>query len=1342
MEYKIDLTDLNYALKLLCSYLLYNTLEKFINKLNKMDCSNPVNVNTKVSIGQLRARNARLIKQDLNHVDRQARHATRIEFPQLPRLEYSQIESRGLDGIVKKHVQKYLSSFDHDEVDSGMLTACFEVLQPMPTCGIMVDGVPVHPTNVNEKNGKVFTNLTFGPAGFPRDLINTVADVIPLTELEPLLFDIKWYSRGTNTGLCKRLVMQMTRPCKPSVLSYRDFKSILDRTLSPNCDLLPDWNMDVYEAVETIKTSFVSSAGAPYWRPKSQVVDAMMDGILPMVIDAYVNNERNQLYRQNPELFLVAVKNKDDRYEDPREKTRPYCSLPWHFQALFSVLCQPFCSSLSLFFENPMVLRNAYGFSYANGGGDKLHEFATSTTEGEIRYCVYGDDVDLFYRFNGVLYQVCPDFKQMDGSVDKRTIDFTIDYICDTFEKKHGESPFWRNICEEWKAMASDPTFILHGEHIYRKKKEDGLMTGVVGTTLFDTVKSILAYEDFITHLESRRRVGGAMKFLDEDFVKNFFLDNHGLVIKEGTWNPIPYNEDPNHIGEITELKFLGQTLARHAWDKGSVVAPSLSFREWIHLLLTPKKRGKDSRLMQDRYLFDRLRGLLVTGGALNDRFYRVCNYLLSTIPNLAICMAVQEGEGKGAAIIEGHALPEDFEFQNSSGWPTYEWVVNLYASPTNKVEKYKTLTPIFETAIEVVPAKEREVPRVLAIENVGKSPATALCFVKDDQADPVVKDFEGLLSTASKIDDLEREFNKISKQLNIKPSTGDVVEAKFVPTLEEQFTALTEKAHLILDKNSKEYVLSLKTAPPLYLKSLLKIQNTQSLDIETQYILSLGRAIQEDELTEQTILNINTIWYVEELANKMGQHPRKVVKIARSLGFFVYGPPRFQMISRGLVAPVNKTILKSFEKQAEENLEKFNKVKEEIKDTPIAKETVRKIERLKVVKKSLAEAVKAQVEDPAILPVPDIFLDFPSRLKPVRGYEAAKLEEGGLDYIAQQTAAHAILSGNGLFYRRVQRKGPEPLSVFEIDGIPVYETSRRMGREVFLDFYNHVIRSYILQNREIKPFPEAQHKTREMSNDWVDAVVNEEAQRVRVFLEHGKPLFVQLDKDHNIIPVDVEDPRWTIRGDAVAFSVDESGKNIQNFSGRRKTMEMVSYRLSKLLSSEIKGRALTQEELFSEYSHLSHLIDPDKIKSHIQAKRDKIVSKTLQNAAKTKAKSKPKEKGASRSKSRSAERERKPEERQSGVPPKGIHAKPGYQKSHSNGGVRLSRDDSHESQRQDRSNQRPHQLQPRRVGGYASSSRSPTLATLQAEISRLRNNIERLQNDGRPVRRSMERRL
>lgn len=1294
-----------------------------------------MNVNTKVSIGQLRERSSRVVKQDLTNVERNSRHVPRVEFPQLPRLGNSEIESRGLDDIVKKRSKAYLDQFKDDKNPSSALGKCFEALDSMPTCGLMVDDVPIHPTNLCSRKGKVSANLNFGPAPFPRDLINVVGDVLTVSEIEDLLQDIKWYSRGTCKGLHERLSLQMSRKCKPSVASYKDFKRILDRTLAPNVADLPDWNMDVYEAVETVKTSFVSSAGPPYWRPKSQVVDAMMDGVLPLIIDAFVTNGRNELYKQNPELFLCAVKNKDDRYEDPTVKTRPYCSLPWHFQALFSVLCQPFCKSLSIFDENPLLIRNAYGFSFANGGAEKLHDFATTVTEGEIRYCVYGDDVDLFYRFNGILYQVCPDFKQMDGSVDKQTIDFTIDYICDAFERQHGESPFWRNVCEEWKEMASDPTFIVHGEMIYRKKQKDGLMTGVVGTTLFDTVKSILAYEDLILHLESRRKMGGAMKFLDEDFIRNFFEKNHGLIIKEGTWNPTPYNEFPDHIGVITELKFLGQSLARYERDEGVVVAPCLGFRDWMHLLLTPKKRTKDSRLAQERYTFDRLRGLLVTGGALNDRFYRVCNYILSTISNLAICMAVQEGDGKGACILEGHALPEDFEFQNSSGWPTMEWVLNLYASEDLKVDKYKDLEKIFLSEIETVPAKERKVPRILTVQNVGKSPSTALCFVKDDKADAVVKDFDGLLNTAEKLDALEHEFNKISKQVNIKPSTGEKLDAKFVPTLEEQFTALTETAHLTLCKNTKEYVLNLKHSPPLYLKSLLKIQNTQELDIETQYILALGRAIQEDDLTEKTLLNIHTVWYVEELAQRMGQHTRTIIKIARNLGFFVFGPPKYQMVCRGLVAPVNKTILKTFEKQAEENLKRLSQVKEEIKNIPISQDNVRKIETLKITKKSLAEAVKAQVEDPAVMPEPDIFLDLPSRLKLVRGLEPDKLAEGGLDYIAQQSAAHKILSSNGLNYRKYKRKGDKPLSVFEVDGFPVYETDRPMGREVYLDFYNHIIRSYILQNREIKPFPEAQHKLIENSRDWADQVVTEEAQRVRVYLERGVPLFVQFDKDHNIIPVNENDSRWFIKGNNVV--IETQPNNLQPISGRHQTMDKVSLRLSKALSSDIKGRALTQEELFSEFSQLRHLIDPSLVKRHIKEKKDRIIEKSLQNAAKTKQE-KPKEKGASRSESGSAQRTAPGEKQTSKA--KGINASQRYQKSYSNGGVRLPRDDSPKSNGQNRSGKGPNKLQSSRMGGNKSPGGSPTLAALQAEISRLRDNIQRLQDDGRPIRGRLDR--
>lgn len=1313
----------------------------------KMDCSNPVNVNSKVTIGKMKERSQLVSRQDLGAVDRATRNSQRVEFPQLVKLVRSDVETRGLDTLVKKRGEKYLEVLNNSEnVDLSNITV-FEQVGEIPTCGILFDDVPIHPTNLNVKKGNVSCNLLFGPAPFPRETLSLVGDVLPVSEITDLLSDIKWYSRGTRQGMHTRLTMQMTRECKPSIDDYNRFLVLMDKTLDSNIEKLPDWNMDIYEAVETVRTSFVSSAGAPYWRAKSEVVEAMTDGVLPLIIEAYLHNERNDLLRQNPELFLCAVKNKDDRYEDPVAKTRPYVSLPWHFQALFSVLCQPFCASLQLFCDDPSGRnRNAYGYSFAHGGAEKLHKFATSTKEGEIRYCVYGDDVDLFYRFNGVLYQVCPDFKQMDGSVDHRTIEYTIDWIYNSFKRAHGESPFWKNICQEWKSMATNPFFIVEGEMVYRKKSSDGLMTGVVGTTLFDTVKSVLAYESLISHLKQRTKIGGAMKINDEDFVTKFFLDNHGLVIKEGTWNPTPYNEDPNHIGEITELKFLGQTITRYRLESQTVIAPSLPYREWMHLLLTPKNRKKErSRLASERYMFDRLRGLLTTGGALNDRFYRVCNYLLSTISNLAIGMAVQEGDGKGASILEGHALPEDFEFQNSSGWPTQEWVLNLYASEKDKLEELKDLPPIFLSKIETVPARERRAPRMLTVENVGPSPSKALCFVADERAEATVKDFDGLLNTADNLDELSFEYSKVSKQVNIKPGTGEKLDAKFVPTLEEQFTSLTRDAHLVLDKNTKEYVLSLKGAPPLYLKSLLNITNKQALDIETQYVLSLGRAIQEDELSEKTLLNISTVWYVGELASKMGQTNRTIIRIARSLGFFVYGPPNFQMISRGLVAPVNKRVLGTFETQAKENIQKLEEVKKEIKSTPISEGNVRVIETLKKKKESLVMAVKAQVEDPAILPVPDIFLDLPSRLKPVSGVEVGSLTEGGLDYIAQQSAAHKILKGNNLRYKKEKRGGETPLSVFTVDGIPVYETARAMTREVYLDFYNHIIRSYILQNREVPPFPEPQKRLKERSVDWVDAVVTEEAQKVRVYLERGAPLFVQLDKKHEIVPVNPDDPRWNFKNDKL--TIKTSDKNWQPISGRKKTLENVTYRLSKLLSSEIKGATMSPEDLYSQYSYIRDLLNPEAIKHHLQSKAKEILNRAEENKKKQKedAAQVAKEKGASRSEGGNAKRSsgaKAPKEETASSQAQDINARQRYQTRNANGGVRLHWDRSPPGNRQGWSGQRPNQLQSGRVGRDQGSGRSPTLATLQAEVSRLRNNLQRLQNDGGPVHGSVDRRF
>lgn len=169
--------------------------------------------------------------------------------------------------------------------------------------------------------------------------------------------------------------------------------------------------------LEGIKITSNSSAGAPYWRNKGDCLDDIIYVGLPIVVDAIKNNTLGKLWKENPEMFLVEVKNKLDRYNisELEKKTRPYVCVPAHWSFLFSMLAQGFQATLETF-ENSPGSCNAYGFSSADGGLDRMVDWMRSADKrGKV--CCYGDDACIVVRKGKVVYRVDPDFKQMDGSI-------------------------------------------------------------------------------------------------------------------------------------------------------------------------------------------------------------------------------------------------------------------------------------------------------------------------------------------------------------------------------------------------------------------------------------------------------------------------------------------------------------------------------------------------------------------------------------------------------------------------------------------------------------------------------------------------------------------------------------------------------------------------------------------------------------------------------------------------------------------------------------------------------------------------------------------------------------
>jgi hypothetical protein len=156
--------------------------------------------------------------------------------------------------------------------------------------------------------------------------------------------------------------------------------------------------------------------------------------------------------------------------------------------------------------DKDWATHNAYGLSAVNGGLEDIRRRMLSLKRGQYNYYCYGDDTDIYYRdAKGVLYRKSPDFSQMDGYVDSDTVYLVVKWIYRSLARKYGESHYWAHVCQEWYYMALNPEFVCDGPTVYCKDMKHGLggiMSGVVGTTLSDTVKSVLSYDAFISDVK------------------------------------------------------------------------------------------------------------------------------------------------------------------------------------------------------------------------------------------------------------------------------------------------------------------------------------------------------------------------------------------------------------------------------------------------------------------------------------------------------------------------------------------------------------------------------------------------------------------------------------------------------------------------------------------------------------------------------------------------------------------------------------------------------------------------------------------------------------------------
>ncbi|UHM27579.1 MAG: RNA-dependent RNA polymerase [Sanya permutotetravirus 2] len=692
--------------------------------------SNPIISKDRYTIEEMLNQVGVAKKQDLRGLKQLAAGAPRDLLSSLPDPDFQQSQILTGGGVRALDVKE-------QQLDLSCLKKKADYC---PVSNLKYEGVQIHPDASHQVRGNVSVKRNFGRVGEQDSTLSKAAlAAYPLHKLEEIR-DSVVYTSGTPNGFSTRLRELTTRKCKsegkPSDIARRLSK------LLPTSQL-PDWH-DVDSLMSNVKITASASAGAPYWVNNKEAMAPMLEVVMPLLLDHLEAGTLSELAKEQPELFISELKNKTDRYaiDEVERKTRPYVCQGKHFAFLFSCLTQPFCHALHKWDEEVETM-NAYGWSMAHGGINRvykqvsmLEQLAVKKKTHKFKVGLYGDDGKIFMMTpKGETFSVDPDFKQMDGSVDFDTIVGVTKWMSDCYTEQHGESPLWDRVLSLMAIMASHPDLMVDGQTVYTKQK-DGLLSGAVGTTLFDTAKSALAYRDLIDQFEI-----DPTKYFDAKWVTKYMLDKHGLVVKAGTWQPEKLDMRPDHGKLWTQNKFLGMRFMWRQFEyKGEklwTLVPSLEEDEWLELIMHPRDDintvgNKLSDVAKQRQSLDRARGYLVTGGIFNKKISEVLFKAIDMTPAVAVLMAVASGDGKGEGPELFQVVGEEFSYPTSEGVPNLQWVTQLYSEVEPSKDDWKPIFPTLHERIQLNRASWKSRMRALArAAHIPADPMTKFVFLE-----------------------------------------------------------------------------------------------------------------------------------------------------------------------------------------------------------------------------------------------------------------------------------------------------------------------------------------------------------------------------------------------------------------------------------------------------------------------------------------------------------------------------------------------------------------------------------------------------------------------------------
>lgn len=669
-----------------------------------MDSSNPINSKDQITVAEISEEHFQTQRQNYNYLQSLVADGRRNQAPTVSGKPIVDVSKEVLDGL------------------KVVATGSNYTAKPLPEKGKIPRKIPL--------------------SSFPHRVFKA-----PVRDLNILKFIL---SREPSYALQCAQVVQTTGTCEGFLVrleKWLSFQPVSVRAVCSKWGFKPKeiirkrlpvgnirtWNGDYWDLIGRVHTTKNSSAGPPYFKNKGEVwPDILQD--LGKILDASSKGTLGRWLGENPAYLLSECKNKADRYKvsELLTKCRPYFSFSAPLQLLFSFLSQTFTEGLKLFSEDDNSW-NGYGFSYAHGGCKSIMERMSRIKNGETTMIVYGDDVCLLQRDkSGMLWSVNADFSSMDASIDEDLVEEVIDYVLEVFEKQHGDNSFWREMAQLWKVAAVTGDFCVEGSQLYGKR--GSLRTGVVGTTLFDTAKSVIAYE-LLIHAKIPLR--------NEALVSSFFK-GVGLTLKPGTWNVTLVNECPE-IGEIVmEDKWLGMYMRAVQGEKDVEPIPYVPHEDVAKLMTNPRYNtsAQLGRTASQRQLLDAAKGytFLCTFPEHAQLWNAICDAHNNASSDI-LAQRVQSGNGKGEKPELVSLVGEDFEWPSSDGFPTVNFCVNVFLSKDNQIERGSSWIYWFPDLVRDLANFRKEIQRTViakvkeAPEGASWEESTRLEYARDQVA-------------------------------------------------------------------------------------------------------------------------------------------------------------------------------------------------------------------------------------------------------------------------------------------------------------------------------------------------------------------------------------------------------------------------------------------------------------------------------------------------------------------------------------------------------------------------------------------------------------------------------